>query len=57
MDYCTYCSRPFSKEELKILPLEDSPQLDRKYCPRCYPEVYTNHLNLPWIKKKLRNKE
>lgn len=52
MQRCTYCNRSFPEHELKSLPLDDSPHLNRKYCPRCFPGVEKDHFSLPWIKEK-----
>ncbi len=46
MQRCTYCNRSFPEHELKSLPLDDSPHLNRKYCPRCFPGVEMDHFNL-----------
>lgn len=51
LDNCTYCGRRYKKETLKALPNDDSPQLDRKYCERCYPIVLAADRKLPWNKK------
>lgn len=50
---CTYCAKWFPKGEVKPLPLDDSPQLERLYCSKCFPEVEAAHLKLPWIKKNI----
>jgi len=32
--------------QLSSLPRDDLPYLNRKYCPRCYPNVLGKHLEL-----------
>ena len=48
---CAYCAKWKPEETMKSLPYDDNPKLNRKYCPRCFPEVREDHLNLPWIKE------
>lgn len=45
-DMCVYCGKWFPKEVMKMV---DDPRF--WYCPKCYPEVYAAHLNLPWNRK------
>lgn len=56
MPKCTYCNKSVPIEKLKELPDDDSPQLERKYCEKCYPDVKSAYLNLPWNVAKRKEK-
>lgn len=47
MNKCALCNR--YDEELKPLPYDDTPSLNRKYCSKCFPDVYRDHINSPWF--------
>lgn len=51
LETCSYCAKRVDKNTLKPLPNDDNPELERKYCERCYPEVVAADRNLPWNKK------
>jgi hypothetical protein len=55
-ELCAYCGKWFDDETMFSLPYDGNPELGRRYCPKCYPEVREAHLNLPWIKKKTKER-
>lgn len=45
-EVCAFCEKYFWKGQLSLLPRNELPFLNRKYCPKCYPNILAKHTEL-----------